>query len=101
MEAAAVDPVPDEVAAYAAVEMARPAMAAAATATTRRPVMRRVVGRSFMTIVLLVHGIRCLWVLSPFKTEMHGSRLFLFLPNERWWQWPSRAFGSPFGTMVR
>jgi hypothetical protein len=48
MEAAPVDAVPDEVAAYAAVEMARPATAATAIATTRRAVM----GRSFMTIVL-------------------------------------------------
>src|SRR5580704_5427799 len=45
-----------------------------------------------MTIILLVPGIRCLWVLPPLKTEMYGLRLFLFLPSERWWQWPSRAF---------
>jgi len=29
---------------------------------------------------------------SPVKTEMTGSRLVLFLPNEPWLQWPSRAF---------
>src|SRR5580693_3758492 len=31
-----------------------------------------------MTIILLVPGIRCLWVLPPLKTEMYGLRLFLF-----------------------
>src|SRR5580700_8360639 len=31
-----------------------------------------------MTIILLGPGIRCLSVLPPFKTEIHGSRLFLF-----------------------
>src|SRR5215472_3140246 len=47
---------PDEVAAYAAVEMARPATTAAATATIRRAA---VVGRSFMAIVLFTWDPQC------------------------------------------
>jgi hypothetical protein len=58
--------------------MARPATAAAATATTRRAAM---VGKTFIAIVLFT-GTRRMQVLPPIKTEMPGLRLILFLPNE-------------------